>query len=179
MRFITRFLQAYDYASTQEFLYSLFPSFKYQLQWLMVSLSLLGGLVNYVLGITPAVAVAMLVAVVVEVWTGIQASKKLQVKFESFRFSRCWIKVVIWLLILYIIHAFEKEFANDINLFRAAAKQFFSFMFVAALTGFLVEYITSILENVSVMSGKPKTKIIEVIQAGWMRFVEAVKGGVK
>lgn len=173
--YIARFLAAYQYNSFEEFVLSIFPTFKYQLQGLMLLVSCASGTMNYFFGMKPALAVAMAIAVIVEVWTGIQASKKQGNKFESFKFSRCVIKIGIWLLILYIIHAFEKEYESRTNLIQMAAYAFFNFVYVVALTGFLVEYITSILENVAVLQNKPKTQIIEAIQGGWSNLINSIK----
>ena len=173
--YFIKFLVAYDWNSFEEFVLSIFPSYKYQLQGAVLSVSLLSGIVNYLFGVTPALAVAMFIAIVIEVWTGINASKAQGKKFESFRFSRCIIKIMIWLAILYIIHAFEKEYENSTNWIKIAAYGFFNFTFVVALTGFMVEYVTSILENVSVLKGKEKTAIIEAIQAGWQNMISFIK----
>lgn len=173
--YFVKFLAAYDYGSFREFALSVFPTFKYELQGLMMFVSLISATVNYFFGIQPALAFAMFIAVIVEVWTGIKASRKQGKAFESFRFSRCVIKIGIWLVILYIIHAFEKEYENRTNLIQIAACTFFNFVYVVVLTGFLVEYITSILENVSVLQNKPKTQIIEAIQSGWSRLIDSIK----
>lgn len=174
-RYFIKFLAAYDYQSFEEFILSIFPTFKYHLHGMMLLISFVSGAVNYFFGITPALAIAMFVAVIVEVVTGIKASKKLGKEFESFRFSRCVIKISIWLLILYIIHAFEIEYENKTSIIQMAAYYFFQFAYVAALTGFLVEYVTSILENVSVLQGKDKTEIINAISGGWKNLMSIIK----
>lgn len=174
-QFATKFLAAYDWHSFEEFMLSIFPSYKYQLHGAVLTISFLSGSVNYLFGVTPALAIAMFVAIVVEVITGIRASKRQGKSFESFRFSRCIIKIAIWLAILYIIHSFKREFQESTNLIDIAAYGFFSFMFVACLTAFLVEYVTSILENVSVLKGKEKTALIEAIQGGWKNLLSTIK----
>jgi phage-related holin len=173
--YFIKFLAVYDWNSFEEFALSIFPSYKYQLHGAVLTLSVLSGLVNYLFGVTPALAIAMFVAIVIEVITGIRASKRLGKKFESFRFSRCVIKILIWLAILYIIHAFQKEFENSKNWIDIAAENFFNFTFIVCLTGFLVEYVTSILENVSVLKGKEKTAIIEAISGGWLNLINSIK----
>jgi len=173
--YFIKFLAAYEYGSFKEFSFSIFPSYKYELQGMMMFISLISATVNYFFGIQPALAFAMLVAVIIEVYTGIKASRKQGRKFESFRFSRCVIKVGIWLLILFIVHAFEKEYETRTNLIQIAAYTFFNFVYVVSLTGFLVEYLTSILENVAVIQNKPKTQIIEAIQGGWSRLIDSIK----
>lgn len=173
--FFSRFLAAYDWHSFEEFVLSIFPSYKYQLHGAVLAISFISGSVNYLFGVTPALAMAMFVAIVVEVWTGIRASRRQGKSFESFRFSRCIIKIAIWLAILYIIHAFKREFQDSTNLIDIAAYGFFSFVFVAALTAFLVEYVTSILENVSVLKGMEKTALIDAIKGGWTNLLSNIK----
>ena len=173
--YFIKFLMAYDYKSFAEFVLSIFPSYKYQLQGFVFAVSAISGLINYVFGITPFLAFAMFVAIIVEIWTGITASKKQGKKFESFRFSRCMIKIAIWLTVLFIINAFKLEFETSVNWIDLAAFLFFKFVFVASLTAFMVEYVTSILENVSVLKGKEKTALIEAIQDGWHNLLLNIK----
>jgi hypothetical protein len=173
--YFIKFLAVYDWNSFEELFLSIFPSFKYQLHGAVLTLSLLSGVINSVFGVTPALAFAMFVAIIIEVWTGIKASKLKGIDFESFRFSRCVIKILIWLSILYIINAFKKEFDNSTNWIDIAALNFFKFTFVVCLTGFLVEYVTSILENVSVLKGKEKTAIINAISGGWLNLLSFIK----
>jgi len=174
-QFVTNFLKTYDWNSFEDFALSIFPSYKYQLHGAVLTISALSGVINYLFGITPALAIAMFFAILIEVSTGIKASKRKGDKFESLKFSRCVIKILVWLAILYIINAFKREFQDSKNLIDIAAYGFFSFVFVACLTGFLVEYVTSILENVSVLKGREKTAIIEAIQGGWSNLLSNIK----
>lgn len=177
--YFIKFLAVYDWHSFEEFFLSIFPSYKYQLHGAVLTVSVLSGIVNYLFGITPALAVAMFIAIIIEVATGITASKRQGKKFESFRFSRCVIKILIWLSILYVIHAFQKEFDDSKNWINLAADSFFDFVFIVCLTGFFVEYVTSILENVSVLKGREKTAIIEAIQSGWQNLITFIKPKAK
>lgn len=104
IRFFTRFVATYGYDSPKEFFLSVAPSFKYNLQFPAISFSAVTAVVSEWIGITPFLAMAMLVAIVSEMWTGIRASKVQGIGFESFRFSRCIIKLCIWLTIIYIHH---------------------------------------------------------------------------
>ncbi|MDD3079097.1 MAG: phage holin family protein [Paludibacter sp.] len=173
--YLLKFLAAYDYKSFEDFLLSLFPSYKYQLHGAVISLSVISGIINYLFGITPLLAVAMFIAIIIEILTGIRASKRQGKSFESFRFSRCIIKILIWLSILFIINAFKREFSASNYWIDIAAFSFFNFVYVASLTAFMVEYVTSILENVSVLKGKEKTALIEAIQGGWQNLLLHIK----
>jgi hypothetical protein len=179
MKILSRFLQTYEYASFEEFMLSLAPSFKYRLQSLTLTLSFLAGIVDQLFGIGPALAVAMVVAILVETWSGIKASKKRGQKFSSFRFSRCIIKIFVWFTLLYITHAFESDFAARSGIVSSAAHLFFQFVFIVILTYFMIEYVTSILENMGSITGKDKRVLIDVIQNAWKRFLCTFKYGKK
>lgn len=179
MKFLYKLLATYAYNSPREFFESMFPSWKYQLQYLSLILSGISGALSYLFGFGPALGFALFVAVIVEVWTGIKASKKKGYDFESFRFSRCILKLTIWGVLFYVIHQFENEYAERTHFLDVAAYIFFKILFLFALSFFAIEHITSILENKAVISGKPKTALIEVIQATWKKFTDTLKGKIE
>lgn len=175
MKLILKFLATYRYDSIEEFLLSLAPSFKYNLQSFTITMSLIAALIDRVLGIGPALAIAMFVAVLIETITGITASKKRGIPFESFRFSRCILKVAIWYSLLYVTHAFEMDFAIKTGVFYIAVHLFFQLVFIAILSYFLLEYITSILENFGIITGKGKESLILTLKESWEKFISALK----
>lgn len=176
MNFLYRLLATYAYNSPREFFESMFPSWKYHLQNLSFLISIISGALSYIFGFGPLLGVAMLIAVLVEVISGIIASKRLGHNFESFRFSRCILKLVLWGLLFFIIHQFENEYEAKTHVLDIAAFIFFKIVFLGTITMFLLEYSTSILENMAIIDGKPKTHLIEVIQGTWSKFVETLKG---
>jgi hypothetical protein len=171
MRFFVRFLASYGYSSVEEFLLSLFPSFRYNTQSIAFSLSFVAAIFDQLFGIGPLLAFAMVLAVLVETWTGIHASKKKGIPFESFRFSRCVLKVAVWYSLLFITHAFEADYSDKPGFFAGTAHFFFSFVFTVILSYFLVEYVTSILENVGVITGKGKESLINAIRDAWTNMI--------
>ena len=177
MNLFLRFLKTYEYASWEDFLYSLGPSFKYKLQGLTITLSFLAGIIDQAFGIGPALAVAMFVAVLVETWTGVKASKKRGERFSSFRFSRCILKVFVWLTLIFITHAFEAEFSDRTEIAYSAAHMFFQFIFIVILAYFMIEYVTSILENLGSITKKDKQALIDVIQIAWKNLLSTLKFG--
>ncbi len=174
MKFLIRLLKTYDYNSIQEFILSLFPSYKYKLQGLSLLLSFITTTFHSIFGIGPLIAFAMLIAILIEVRTGIKASRKEGKNFESFRFSRCIIKLFIWLAIFFIIHSFEKEFVYKPHEIDILTYLFFKIVFVMALAFFCVEHITSIAENCAVIEGKPKDHYIKQIQVIWKNFTDNI-----
>ena len=136
IRFFTRFVATYGYDSPKEFFLSVAPSFRYNLQFPAISFSAVTAVVSEWIGITPFLAMAMLVAIVSEMWTGIRASKVQGIGFESFRFSRCIIKLCIWLTIIYITHSFylESKAGAEESFVMLLATLFFSIVKVFVMT---------------------------------------------
>ena len=174
IRFFTRFVATYGYDSPKEFFLSVAPSFKYNLQFPAISFSAVTAVVSEWIGITPFLAMAMLVAIVSEMWTGIRASKAQGIGFESFRFSRCIIKLCIWLTIIYITHSFylESKAGAEESFIMLLATLFFSIVKVFVMTWFCVEHVTSILENLAVIDGKPKDALIKQVGILWVTVTD-------
>lgn len=177
-QYFTKFLHSYDYASIKEFALSLCPSFKYNLQMPTSAISLILALSSKYLGIGPIIVVAMLVAVLAETFSGILASKTLGQKFESFRFSRCVIKVAIWMILVFIVNAFTLECERGDAWTDLLGAMFFDVVRLFILIYFVIEYVISILENLAVIDGKPKTAFTEALQTLWGTIVDCCKNKI-
>ena len=94
--------------------------------------------------------------------------------FESFRFSRCIIKLCIWLTIIYITHSFylESKAGAEESFVMLLATLFFSIVKVFVMTWFCVEHVTSILENLAVIDGKPKDALIKQVGILWVTVTD-------
>lgn len=165
----------YAYNDVKEFLLSLFPSFKYGIQGLTISLSFLAAVINEFIGIGPALAIAMLLAIIMETSTGLYASHKTGISFESSKFSRCIIKITFWYSLLYFTHSFSNDCASHTGIVYAFAVYFFDFIQILILVYFFIEYITSILENFAVIDGKPKDTLILAIKDSWQILLDKFK----
>ena len=155
-----KLLSTYGFDSGHQFLLSLFPSFKYGVQQMSITLSIVSGCIANFLGLTPALVVAMFMAVVVETVSGLKASKKRGEPFESFKFSRCIIKVFVWVTLIYILHSFAIEMVSGESAIHTLGYYVFTVMKVVTMVYFCVEYATSILENLAVIDGKPKDTLV-------------------
>ncbi len=175
IQYLTKFLYSYDYASIKEFALSLCPSFKYNLQMPTTAISLILAFLSKYLGIGPIIIFAMFIAVLAETVTGIRASKKLGKKFESFRFSRCVIKVAIWMVLVFIANSFAIECEGRHTLIDAIGATFFDIVRLFILVYFVIEYLISILENLAVIDGKPKTEFTDALQSLWETLVQFCK----
>lgn len=173
--YLHKFLMGYGYSSVTEFLQSLCPSSKYQLQAPTLAVSTFVAFLCHYLGIGFLVCIAMFLAVIVETLSGILASQKRNEPFESFRFSRCVLKVFIWISLVFISNCFYLECAQGLTWMDRMGAWFFDIVKHLILVYFVVEYIVSILENLAVIDGKPKTEFIDVINNLWHAFVKNIE----
>ena len=176
---INRFLDTYGFDGLKGFLLSLFPSFKYGVAGQTLSVSAILGFISSLLGISAFLIPVMFVAVVIETWTGIKASKKQGIPFESIRFSRCVIKVFIWVSLFFMFHSFAMDMQTHDDWVHVAGFYFFEILHVATMMYFVIEYSTSILENLAVLDGKPKETLVVAFGAMFDNFISKMKGGRK
>ena len=174
---IQRFLTTYGWASNKEFMLSLFPSAKYGTMGMNIGFASVSAFFVEYLGISPALIPALVIILGTELWTGIRASTtKKKEKFESGKFSRFVIKLCVWMVLFYTAHSFMNEYRGQETLVQILAYTFFEVLKVFLMSLFLVENITSILENLAVLDGKPKAAYIDKTKELFNAFFKALKG---
>lgn len=174
---IQRFLTTYGWASNKEFMLSLFPSAKYGTLGGNISFAAVSAFFVQYLGISPALIPALVIILATELWTGIRASMKVKhEKFESGKFSRFVIKLCVWMVLFYTAHSFMNEYAAQDTLVQILAFTFFEVLKVFLMSLFVVENVTSILENLAVLDGKPKAAYVDKTKELFNAFFDALKG---
>lgn len=176
---INRFLETYGFDGIKGFLLSLFPSFKYGVAGQTLSASAVLGFVSNLLGMSPFMIPVMFMAVVIETWSGIKASKKQGGHFESIKFSRCVIKVFIWISLFFMFHCFAMDMQTHEDWVHMTGFYVFEVLHVATMVYFVIEYGTSILENLAVLDGKPKEALVVAFGTMFEHFIQKMKGGQK
>lgn len=158
--FFLRLLQSFEYNTVDEWLYSLFPSAKYELTYLVASLSLLAGGIEFLFGFGSFSAIALFIAMIFETASGIKASAIRKEDFSSAKLSRFTFKTAGYFIVIAISHLFaqDKLAAGDL-----AAGMAFKLMYHYLVFHVVGEYVTSILENLAVIDGKKKTYLIKKI----------------
>lgn len=172
---IRRFLSTYGWVSNKDFMLSLFPSAKYGLIGESLSFSAISALFVHYLGISPALIPAVVVIIVTEIWTGVRASAKQGKAFESFKFSRCVIKIAIWFVLFHCAQSFRNEFDPHVTVVEGLGFLFFDVLKLLFMILFVIENTTSIMENEAVLDGKDKSAYIEYVKELFRTFFGTVK----
>lgn len=179
-QFILKFLSSYGYDSIREFGCSLSPSFKYELFPASITISTIAGALCSMLGVWPVIIFAMFLVIMLEMITGVWASHHAHKTFESCKFSRFTIKLVVWFMLLVCCQLFAlfcNRFDPD-NLIFSIGAGFFDALTVMIMIWFVIEYFTSVLENLAIINDKPKPYYIDSIKDMGCAAFAAIKGAI-
>lgn len=156
------FFAGFDYENSHEFLLSLIPTIKYQLGTIVIFTFSFSAIIDQVFGLDAAAVLALILAMCVELISGIYASSVLAVPFNSKRLSRFTVKSACYLILIAVPFLLQKSYIKHDN---SVASMAFGWLHVFLVTQIAIEHIVSILENVAVISGKPKTYWVTKIKS--------------
>jgi hypothetical protein len=162
------FFKIFEWSGAVAFLQSLLPSIKLKITIPLLFASGLLGMVTDLMGVKIQTLAAICVALLAELVSGIYASIKRGEHIRSGKFGRFVVKAFVWLLSIFIVNAFCKEFSQDATSLAAPVMVWVRSAFL--MTCFL-EYMISINENMESITGK-KSFFIKL-------FTDKIKGLIK
>lgn len=159
--FLLKLLRSFEYDNLSHLASSLMPSTKYHLTALCTSMSAMGVLVNRLFGLDALAFGALLVVMVTELTSGVMAAFVRKEAFSSTKLTRFLFKMFYYLVLISVPYLMAQSFFSSGKELPAVI---FDWMHVFLVVQIVLENMVSILENVSVISGKPKTHWINKIQ---------------
>lgn len=157
----------YDYNNVSELLYSIFPSVKHKIFLYALLTSTWFPLIESLLGFKGSTIVAFGMAAFLELATGLYASIVVRKEdLKSHKLARFSMKFGVLLITFYCVNSFRKEFDGKLII-----GEFFDWLWSAGFAYFAVEYLISVLENLSSISGKGKNEFVEAIRERIRRFI--------
>lgn len=153
--FIERLLLTYDYESIGAFGESLAPSTKYAtLTPIILSISSMAVIPTKIFGLSEYAFGALLVMMVVEMVSGIIASRVKKETYSSTKSSRFGLKTAQYLVVIGVPYLFAESFKMQ---GKEMGATIFDWMHIFLTVQVVQENLVSILENSAVISGKSKT----------------------
>jgi phage-related holin len=146
-------LKTFDWATIDDFLLSLAPSYKYKINVLLMMMSSVWVCVDKWFGLDSTAFVALLLVFVAEMVSGIAASRVRKEPFSSMRLSRFSLKVACYMVLIFVSYSMFQNFEHHKNETEAVA---FDWMHIFLIVQIVFENMISVLENVEVISGKKK-----------------------
>ncbi|MFC4262467.1 phage holin family protein [Ferruginibacter yonginensis] len=165
-------LKIFEWNTTFDFLQSLLPSIKLQITIPLLFTGSFLGVVSDLMGVKINTVLAICVALFAELVSGVYASIKRGENIRSGKFGRFVVKAFVWLLSIFIVNAFCKEFSSDVNPLTSEVMQWVRSAFL--MTCFL-EYMISINENMESITGK-KSVFIKIFK---QKLTDLITGASK
>lgn len=131
------------------------------------------GFVEKYLGLTPAIFFAFFVLAVLELVTGLVASRARGEKWESRKFSRFGLKILVWLCLIMVAFSFKEGYETERGLQAGMIFQIFHWLHGVLIVYISFEYLISILENFSRITGKSNNKLITILKKKFDQFLGA------
>jgi hypothetical protein len=151
-------LLGYRWLTHKKMILSFIPSMFYKITLPVLSISAIINTFSLYLGIKAATLIALLMALVVELVSGIYTSVMVRHEpIESGKLSRFMFKLLILLMLIYITQSFKAEYQGNIQ------AQLFDWLNGFVVVYSLFEIVISILENYAEIIGKPKDYFTSII----------------
>ena len=135
---------------------------------LMVTIPVAGisSIMETSMGLHGLTVLAFVVLVILELITGIAASRARGEKIQSHKFSRFGLKVFVWMSLLFITNSIGLEYSGHDDVLSALAKGFFVWLHGTLFIYVTLEYLISVLENLGSLTGEKnkKTLITTIIE---------------
>lgn len=160
-KILMKVLAGFEYYSINEFLQSLVPTIKYHTLMIAFTTSAFISFVETVFGITWMAFISFFLVMIFELLSGTYASNVQNIPFSSSKLSRFTFKVACYLVLISVPYIFYMNYKVQGNV---AAAFIFEWLHVFLVVQIVIENILSIIENVAVIQGKPKTYWIDKIR---------------
>jgi len=138
----------------------------YNLLRITIPLGLCTGLVEHFLGIYPTTLISFGSLIVLELLTGLMASRTRGQKIQSKKFSRFGLKFGVWVTVFFIVHSLKMQYVG-VSDFVAG---FYGWIHTFILGYVNMEYLISVLENISVITGKNNSTLVNGIKKKFDSF---------
>jgi len=161
MTHINKLLKTFEFEGLSGLVNSLFPSLKYALSPVALSISAMSVVTYKVFGLDVLATIAFVLVMVVEILSGLIASKIQKIETNSIKMSRFSLKMACYLTMLFVSNSMAESFENKGS---QIGFLFFDWLHLFLTIHIATENIISVGENVGVINGKGKTYWISQIQ---------------
>ena len=129
------------------------------------------GFVEKIFGISSAIFISFIALAVLELITGLTASRIKKIKWESKKIGRFGLKILVWLTLIGVAHSFVLGYEKLEGLQNVLIFNAFHWMHGIIVTYVAGEYFISVIENLSVISGKSNNKLLSAIKRKFDLFL--------
>lgn len=146
----------FGFDNYEGFLKSMFHN---QLLAITIPISLISATVEVLFGLKFITLIAFVVLLSFELITGIVASRIKGQRISSRKFSRFGFKLFTWLIFLFILNVFKKEYEG-----QSVISEVFSWLHSSVIIYVSLEYLISVLENIDTITGSDTSMLTRAMK---------------
>lgn len=156
-KFLNHFVNSFGFSCTNDFSGSIVHA-----NLLSITLPLAGisAILESLMGLHSLTIIAFVVLVILELITGIAASRSRGEKIVSHKFSRFGLKVFVWMSLLFVTNSMRLEYDGHKDLLSVLSTGFFSWLHGALFVYITIEYLISVLENLGSLTNEKNKKTL-------------------
>jgi hypothetical protein len=138
----------------------------------LIPLAGVSSIIETTFGLQGLTILAFAVLVMLELLTGLMASKVKGEPIVSKKFGRFGLKMLVWLTLMFVINSLKKEYVAVDGNFNDLAAGLFTWLHGTLFIYVNLEYLISVLENLGVISGRNNESIIKLIKKKFFKIQE-------
>ncbi|WP_028978955.1 phage holin family protein [Sporocytophaga myxococcoides] len=160
--YLSNILAGFEFNNSFEFVQSLLPTIKYNLLTFFMILGIPVSVINKIFGLDELAFGALIIAMIIEILSGVYASHIRRQNFSSQKFARFTVKSACYLILIAVPYVFSNSYRERGSDTVAEIFEWLHLFFVVQI---VAEHIISILENAAIIQGKRKTYWIDKIKS--------------
>lgn len=167
--FCNTFVETFGFLNVGDFINSLVHT-----KFIMLTLPtsfILFGVIEEWLGITSSVFISFGLMSIVELITGLWSSRIRNLPWSSKKFSRFGLKLFVWLSLIMVANSFKISYANLAGIQNMLIHNLFHWIHGVTVVYVAMEYMISIMENLSRITGKKDNKLLAFLKKKLDQFL--------
>lgn len=113
-------------------------------------------------GFTPLVFISFGILALLEILTGVFAAKKLEI-IQKNKFSRFGLKIFVYMCLFFVTNSFSESY-NTYGFYNQLLYMTFYSIHVTLVSFVSIEYLISIIENISIITGGKNNKMLSFLK---------------
>jgi PAS domain S-box-containing protein len=138
-----------------------------KLLFLTIPVALISSFIENYFGLQAVTLIAFITLIILELVTGISASRKRNIPIQSKKFSRFGFKLGIWFTIFFILQTMKLQYKDN-----AVIGGIYGWLHSSIFIYVTLEYLISVIENVSVITGEKNNVILNMIKGSIGKYMK-------
>lgn len=141
---------------------------------LTLPIAFLSSFIQSYFGLHAITLMSFILLITLELFTGIRASRSRGIPLQSKKFSRFGFKLGIWVTLFFILNSMYLQYQNN-----SVLGSIYSWLHGSIFIYVTLEYMLSVLENISVITGDSNNYLLRVLKGAIGKYLKNKEGDLE